>query len=57
MLAYVTHLVGLFTILDPHHSITNERDEREELDERDEQDRGRFRVRSFRKYEPPRLGL
>jgi hypothetical protein len=57
MLAYVTHRAGLFTILEPHHSITNEQDERKELDERDEQDRGRFRVRSFRKYKPPRLEL
>jgi len=31
------------------------RDGREKRDTRDEQDRGRFRVRSFRKYEPPRL--
>src|SRR2546422_11052592 len=26
MLAYVTHWVGIFTILDPHHSITNKWD-------------------------------
>ncbi|NWF74522.1 MAG: hypothetical protein HXY51_15975 [Nitrospirae bacterium] len=47
MLAYVTHPVGLFTILEPHHSITKKRDEREKRETRDEQDKGRVRVQNF----------
>ena len=55
MHAYVTHLVGLFTILEPHDSTIKKRDKREKQDECDEQDGGRFRVQDFQELEPSNL--